>query len=207
MANKAVEDNSVTCSVPHFDVLRKNDMTQTRFQADLEILSSEEIYRLYVLTGSCESVSDSEAHSVRDSISNEFSVEYNDVIIVGSANLGFSIKPTKRYISFGEESDIDVAIVSKELFDKVWKELFLYDKSGEVWPDKKTFTKYLFKGWIRPDLLPQSPIFSFSNRWWEYFRKLSTDSLDIKIAGGIYHSHFFLEQYQTICIDQCKSDL
>ncbi|MDQ8200509.1 hypothetical protein QEH56_20250 [Pelagicoccus enzymogenes] len=182
-------------------------MKHEEFQTDLKLLSSEELFRRYVLNGSCASISDAQVHAVKESLSNKFTVEYNDVVVVGSANLGFSIKPTKRYVPFGDDSDIDIAIVSRELFERVWREIYIYSKSGAVWPNKKMFIKYLFRGWIRPDLLPRSPIFDFSNQWWEYFRTLAIESLDIKIAGGIYQSYFFLEQYQVICIDQCKTEL
>lgn len=160
-----------------------------------------------ILTGSCSELEDDITHGVRSSISKKFAVEYNNVVIVGSANLGFSIKPKKRYVEFGDESDVDVAIVCDRLFERVWHEIYLYDKSGALWEKKGSFRKYLSRGWIRPDLLPASSVFEFSNDWWEYFSGLRVDGCPFKITAGIYHSHFFLRQYQTICIEQCKMEL
>lgn len=177
------------------------------FKSDLKRLSPEEMYHRYVLTGSCASLEDGVSHEIRSDIARKFSVEYNNVIIVGSANLGFSIKPKKRYIEFGDESDVDVAIVCPQLFERVWHEVYLYDKSGAYWEKKGAFRKYLSKGWIRPDILPTSEVFTFSNEWWEYFRLLHVDRCPYKVTGGIYHSQFFLRQYQTICIEQCKAEI
>lgn len=177
------------------------------FKENLRNLTIEQMFDRCILTGSCAQLGDDAAHAVRSSISQKFAVEYNNVIIVGSANLGFSIKPRKRYVSFGEESDVDVAIVCNRLFEKVWREIYLYDKSGAYWESKAAFRKYLAKGWIRPDMLPPSAVFAFSNDWWEYFSSLRIDGCDYKITGGIYHSHFFLREYQTICIEQCKMEL
>ena len=58
-----------------------------------------------------------------------------EVIVVGSAKLGFSISekripgrsPLPRYREFDEvESDIDLAIVSQKLFFDVWRDLGTY---------------------------------------------------------------------------------
>ena len=53
-------------------------------------------------------------------ISDNFGLHPSHVIVVGSGKLGFSIAPGKRYRPFGEESDLDVAIVSGELFRDLW---------------------------------------------------------------------------------------
>lgn len=177
------------------------------FKDNLRHLSVDQVFDRCILTGSCAQLADVVTHGVRNSISERFEVEYNNVIVVGSANLGFSIKPKKRYVPFGEDSDVDVAIVCDRLFDKVWREIYLYEKSGAYWESKVSFRKYLSRGWIRPDMLPPSDVFDFSNDWWDYFSSMRVEGCDYKITGGIYYSHFFLRQYQTICIEQCKMEL
>lgn len=182
-------------------------MVIDQFKIDLKSLSADQMFQRYILTGSCSAVDDHSSYELRNSISQNFTVDYNSVIIVGSANLGFSIKPRKRYVSFGDDSDVDVAIVCGKLFERVWKEVYLYEKSGAFWPQKGAFRKYLSRGWIRPDMLPASKVFSFSNEWWEYFRTLYETHGPYKITGGIYHSMFFLQQYQCICIEQCQAEI
>lgn len=179
-------------------------MDITDFRAFLAGHTADQVYDRCILTGSCSAISDDATHTVRDNVAQKFGVEFANVVIVGSANLGFSIKPKKRYESFGEDSDIDVALVCSALFEHVWKEIFLFEKSGAFWPEKRDFRRYLSKGWIRPDKLPSSPVFGFSNEWWEFFRNIKVSGVPFKISGGIYHSHFFLREYQKICIEQCK---
>ena len=54
----------------------------------------------------------------REQVADRFHVGYQDVCIVGSAKLGFSPSPKKFGKHFAEESDVDVVIISDELFDK-----------------------------------------------------------------------------------------
>ena len=138
-------------------------------------------------------------------ICEQFEIEFNDVLIVGSGKLGFSIKPSRRFESFNNDSDIDIAIVSTPLFERVWQEAYLYKKSAADWPSSGHFFKYLADGGIRPDKLPPSSYFNFTADWWNFFNELTASNKfgPYKIRGGLYHSHFFLQEYQTICIDQC----
>ncbi|KIO37860.1 hypothetical protein [Shewanella sp. cp20] len=175
------------------------------FKVDLLKLSSPQIYRKYVLGGDCYLLDNHQLYELREEISEQFEIEFNDVILVGSGKLGFSIKPSRRYQAFNDESDIDVAIVSTSFFEKVWQEAYTYRKSGADWPSADKFFRYLSEGWIRPDKLPPSRHFNFTSNWWDFFNSLTSSNKfgPYKIRGGLYHSHFFLKEYQTICIDQC----
>lgn len=182
-------------------------MTVEEFKADLTKLDSARMVDKWLLTGSCAVINDATTHAIADSIARRLEVEYASVIVVGSARLGFSIKPKRRYGAFGEDSDIDVAIVSSELFERVWREAYEYDLSGAYWPDKGSFRKYLSRGWIRPDMLPSEETFEFSKTWWPFFNSLEIPDCPYKVAGGIYHSHFFLRSYQCAAVEQCKMEL
>lgn len=54
----------------------------------------------------------------------KFGIPSTNFFICGSALLGYSLSPHKHYASFNETSDIDIVIISKELYDKYWKEYF-----------------------------------------------------------------------------------
>jgi hypothetical protein len=177
------------------------------FKKDLGQLTADQVFDRWMLTGSCEVIDDDAAHAIGDSIAAQFTVEYRDIVYVGSASLGFSIKPARRYKPFGEDSDVDVAIVSRDLFERVWREIYAYDRSGAYWPERASFRKYLVRGWIRPDLLPPSELFDFANEWWPFFNELRIDGCPYKVAAGIYHSHYFLREYQKVCIEQCQMEL
>ena len=53
-------------------------------------------------------------------MSERLNLHVNNIAIVGSAKLGFSLSPTKNYKCFDDESDIDLIIVSRELFRASW---------------------------------------------------------------------------------------
>ena len=124
--------------------------------------------------------------------------------MVGSAKLGFSIVQKQRYRPFGEESDIDLAVVSSQLFDTFAQETFDYWQRSVYWPKHKTYVKYMFRGWIRPDLLP--PALAQGRRWWEFFRGLTGEETfgTYQIRAGLYKSWHYLDSYHSICIDDCK---
>lgn len=109
------------------------------FKVDLNSLSSLQLIRKYILNGSCHVLNRDQHFRLKEEICDHFKVDFNHVILVGSGKLGFSIKAEKRFQSFGEESDIDVAVVSAELFQKVWEEAYLYKKSGAYWPKSTDF--------------------------------------------------------------------
>lgn len=60
----------------------------------------------------------------REQVAERFSVGSQDVCIVGSAKLGFSPSPVKFGKEFKEESDVDVVVISEELFHFGSFELF-----------------------------------------------------------------------------------
>jgi hypothetical protein len=179
------------------------------FKADLHLLSSTQLIRKYIYNGSCNVLNDDKHYQLKEEICEHLKIEFNDVVLVGSAKLGFSIKPSKRFAAFGEESDIDVAVVSKSLFERIWEEAFLYKKSGADWPAASSFFKYLSQGWIRPDKLPSSDYFTFTATWWNFFNGMTSSRKygPYIIRAGLYHSSFFLQEYQKICIEQCIEEL
>lgn len=178
------------------------------FKADLKGLSSSQIMRKYILGAECSAMDNHQHFTLKEKVCAHLKVQFTDVIVVGSGKLGFSIKPAKRFELFGDESDIDIAVVSPVLFEKVWNETFLYKKTGADWPRSESFFKYLSEGWIRPDKLPVSEYFKFTSDWWGFFNELtaSKEYGPYKIRAGLYHSMFFLEEYQKICIEQCQGE-
>lgn len=140
-------------------------------------------------------------------------VHIRDVIIVGSAKLGFSIKPDKvdnrlySYKTFDfdfktdenkSKSDIDVAVISEYLFDSLLLELYkqsdCYRSNQFIWGNNKktSFASYVLKGWFRPDFMPMNFIISPSTNIvindfeMKYKRKINI---------GIYKSWHYFESY------------
>jgi predicted nucleotidyltransferase len=142
-------------------------------------------------------------------VAEHFEIHPSEVLVVGSGKMGFSIARGKRYRPFCDESDIDVAIISDRLFDKIWEQVFEYWAEAGYWHQEDAFKKYLFRGWVRPDKLPPSDRFEIRRDWWEFFRELTRREAygPYKVAAGLYKSWHFFEAYQSICVKECRQDL
>lgn len=179
------------------------------FKSEVRSLSTVKVIRKHIIHGGCFVLPQYSYFDLKSEVADHFEMHPNDVLVVGSAKLGFSIAPKKRYREFHDESDIDVVLVSPLLFDKVWEAVFNYWKSGSYWERHQKFKDYLFRGWIRPDLLPPSRMFSIGEDWWEFFRSVTRSGRygDYKISGALYKSWHYLESYQTLCVDSCREEL
>lgn len=178
------------------------------FKEDLNVLSPTQIVRKHIISGECYVLSQDQYFDLRSAIADYFGLHPNEVLVVGSAKLGFSVAPDKRYCLFHDESDIDVVLVSSQLFDETWEYVLSYKQEGGDWPEYKQFVKYFFEGWIRPDKLPRSELFPFGKKWWEFFQSVTNSGMygDYKIAGALYKSYYYLENYQTHCVQQCINE-
>ncbi|WP_053392894.1 hypothetical protein [Leptotrichia sp. oral taxon 212] len=58
-------------------------------------------------------------------VSKSMNISFNNIVMVGSAKLGYSLSPNKALKKFEVEddgkSDIDIAVISPQLFDIYWK--------------------------------------------------------------------------------------
>ncbi|MFM5550480.1 hypothetical protein ACET8J_08975 [Aeromonas veronii] len=142
----------------------------------------------------------------------------SEIVIVGSAKLGFGLFSKKRrdqdplpaFRPFGPESDIDVAVCSPQLFDAVWTELSDYALAKPWMPYKMNKTgDYLVYGWLRPDQIPYDArlrtLDSFKDRLMQLSR--SPELMRRKISGAIYRDLAFLKKYQVRGISHCRKEL
>lgn len=180
-----------------------------RFRQDLTSADNTTLVDRYYYSTSGPILSNEQQAALRRKISDQFGVSIRDVILVGSAKLGFTLrhKPSRPPLShFGDESDIDVAIVSQELFIQFWEKTFSYWVQKGDWPRVEEFRKYLFRGWLRPDKLPSDVEFGLSNEWFEFFRSLQAGGSfgGYKIAAGIYLNEHFWEEYVGSALSECR---
>lgn len=141
-------------------------------------------------------------------------VHIRDIAIVGSAKLGFSLKPDDgRYKlgDFSEDSDVDIAIVSGSLFerqlDRIYKYTNRYGRLTDYFRSMDQvhdFSLYALKGWLRPDMMPvryriSDAIFEVRNRYMrEYNRRVNI---------GIYKSWYYFEDYHMRNVKRLKVNL
>lgn len=168
-------------------------------------------------------------YKLRHELASSLGVSINDVIIVGSAKLGFSLK-TEEFHEFDyvysksnnprDQSDIDIAIINRRLYDSTIEQVFQltrhFDKEwvGKNWQMNafyrepgnlyKRYALYLAKGWLRPDLLPNA--FYDTAPWRPVCEKWQT-GFTRKIALGFYSDWFYLKHYQMDNLDRLRSKL
>ncbi len=146
----------------------------------------------------------------REEICKTFSVHPQNFSIIGSSKLGFSLNPRKLFEPFSDISDIDVVLISEELFQDLWITLI---ECKEKTPYKldpwysQNFTElrnFLFNGMIRVDKLSER--FDFAKTWWEFFNKLSKDSRfgPRRIRGAIFKSWKHASYYYIDSIKKAR---
>ena len=156
-------------------------MTQQEFIASLKTKTPEDFFNQYIMIEESDYIRKVQIDFIKKTISEKMSIEEDniEIVITGSCKLGYSLYEKKlnekilpKYRPFSNvNSDIDVAVISKCLFEKCWDALSIYSCSQPVMPwDTDELGDYLLSGWIRPDKLPH--IF-FNNIWWNCFSYLS----------------------------------
>ena len=99
-------------------------------------MPSRDFYRKYILRSECwyfENVLASDKKNpatitddFKEIVSSEMKLNFSDIALVGSAKLGYSLAPKKMFSKFSmdgeerDESDIDIAIISSEMFHHYW---------------------------------------------------------------------------------------
>lgn len=184
-------------------------MCKKMFIEDCKNLNPDMVVQKYLLDGSSyffDNDNSTDEFQFKKDISKSLNVHIREIAIVGSGKLGFSIKPDKVVPSFfpfnkfdnKKKSDLDIAIVSSELFDLQLIRLFEYTSqygNQELWTnknDRNSLAKYILKGWLKPDFIPKS--YKISDQIQEaqstYKAKFGRD-----INIGIYKSWYFFENY------------
>lgn len=144
-------------------------------------------------------------YEFRKRIANKFGISFHEVFITGSAKLGFS--PHKNKL-FDYDSDIDVAIISATLYDRIMS--FIHDYQMGLRENRKAvtyeelkgyhrFLEYGAIGWMRPDLLPTSfRVIELKRDWFDFFDSISHGKSEVgnyKVTAGAFKSYAHLEQY------------
>ncbi|WP_336035360.1 hypothetical protein [Acinetobacter bereziniae] len=126
-------------------------------------------------------------------IARRLNLSANEIVIVGSAKLGFSItpRPKKMFRDFcsvhpdeKEISDIDMGIVNAELFNKLWKAYYdLHYSKGLPWGEYNYLSKNIFKKF----LMINSEIRGHTILE-EWFKRIEPCVKDLQTLYGINHN-------------------
>jgi hypothetical protein len=99
------------------------------FRADLRQKQVHELVQRHITSGECFTMVAEAYFDLRNRIANQFQIHFSGVVVVGSAKLGFSIAPDKRYRAFGETSDIGLSRQNRDQDGgkRSARQEFLYD--------------------------------------------------------------------------------
>jgi hypothetical protein len=143
----------------------------------------------------------------RHEIAKRLDVDPMGIQLVGSARLGYSLSPDKKFKRFDESSDLDIAVVSNEVFEQAWLELRDLIKSRrELSSQKRYLHKLVFQECIALDIV--LPHLSFGDQW-SYVRdeiaELLGDGLDNReINYRLYRNHRSLREYQLVGVSTAR---
>ena len=125
--------------------------------------------------GNCPAIYD----AVRSWLSQRLGVHAKEISLIGSARLGKSLKPEKLGEPFSNyESDLDLFIVSSDLFERLKKDFYCWSsdfKSGRIKPrnnreayywrnNKKGLQMNIQRGFIFSDRIPSSSKYPTAKR-------------------------------------------
>ena len=177
---------------------------------------AEVIVDQQILTSGCFALGPDFDEGMREEVAQHFGITPDDVLVVGSGKLGFSISKKwqggmvirERYRPFTDNSDLDVAIIAPVLFDLIWEQAFVHMNDLGPWAEVRSFEKYFFRGWLRPDKLPTTFHSSQLRDMRTFFGRMSRDRdyCDNRINVGVYRTKLFLRTYQTVAVKECQQE-
>lgn len=135
-------------------------------------------------------------------------VDARDIIVTGSACLGYSLNPKKNFKKFNQYSDIDVGIISNYYFDIAWHELRnqkyykLDNNMKHALEDHKN--RLIYWGTIATDKI--LPILSFGKHWNKVINELKSCPPidDREINFRIYKDNKSFRDYQINSVRECQ---
>jgi hypothetical protein len=148
----------------------------------------------------------------RSVLANALRVQQNDVTVVGSGRIGFSLDPSRYGNPYSPTtSDIDTVIVNAELFDIAWHQLCSRGRSqlGLNWKARRALEDHrkgnVFYGYIEPDRLTGAV--TISPTWFRTFRGLARrpELAQLEVQGRLYRTWDHVRYHQIYSLAGIKT--
>ncbi len=147
---------------------------------------------------------------LRNHIARGLGVAQEGIALIGSGRVGFSPHPDKYGAPFGDESDLDMLIVSSDWFDQMWLELLRWHNRNQVMLSKEQkrvlerVKHELYWGRLWPSDLSFAT--STSAQWFETFKSVGRFSTLAKweVSGRLYRTWEHARLYQLWSLSRLK---
>mgnify|MGYP001203901288 CR=1 FL=1 len=140
-------------------------------------------------------------------------IDPRDIVLTGSASIGYSLNPNKALRPFTNSSDIDCGVISSYHFDVAWRHLRRLRPSWLSLPSssrraiERHRTNYIFSGTIATESI--LGILPFGTTWQRALDKMSgvppTQGREVRLR--IYKDYESLRAYQAHNIKKLRDDL
>jgi len=186
----------------------------------------DEVLQEYVLSGEPYAFRGqaSALTNLRTHLSKALAVDHTNIVIVGSAQIGFSLSPDNFPRRFSDLSDIDVAVVDERLFDVVWHTLLQwhYPRRRTLprgdWAWSTARRKELYWGWFVPNQIRFSglsfpaalkPLRDCSTLWFNTFQSLTSypEFSKRQVNGRLYRTWEHVRMYHAEGLRQIREIL
>ncbi len=143
-------------------------------------------------------------------VNTKLNIRFNEIAIFGSAKCGFSLSPDKNLSLFHEDSDIDLALVSRELYMQFWEAYLKKLYNGEI-ESYNRFAKGVFRKFIELDQFPED--ISLYQEWEkladaDFYHHLQFEfGISHDINYRIFESWDAVENYYKAGISELKRKL
>ncbi len=161
---------------------------------------------------------------LRDHLASQLRVSKSNIVVIGSAKIGFSLSPHNFPRQFSDDSDIDVMVIDTSLFDTVWQTMLLWNYPRRYrlidadWRWAKKRRDDLYWGWFVPDHIrydglsfPNAlkPLRNISSTWFNAFRSLGRyeEFANRDISGRLYRTWDHALLYHSDGLRQIRDEL
>jgi hypothetical protein len=159
----------------------------------------------------------------RGEVTTALAIGVDDLAIVGSGRMGFSLKPDNNLRAFRDTSDVDVVIVNPDLFDALWYNLLraAYPRppmSNTVGGWLRRRQKEVYTGWLSPlkvrldrQILGArvQPVLDFNVQWFTTFKEASRHVVrrHEDVQGRLYRTWTHVDLYHLASLAALRRSL
>lgn len=118
---------------------------------------------------------------LKEIINSKLGIAYHNVLMVGSGKIGCSLSPNKDFKEFDDDSDIDIAIISSNLFNEIWNKIRTASMTEHI--QYKPIASSVFRGFINEK---QFCDIDFARQYWN--NQIADLNRCIQEEIKIYHS-------------------